>query len=204
MGDIVADALDLTPEPSLYPPIFDPANGDPVAEEAAIEARRAILESFGHRFRRPLGFTSAVGSNGDIVRDILLAYKLKLESLNLQGKTSKCANRKADGLGFHFHGKLLDYIMLKLDATSFYGTLFNFQDRLREVCSEILIDGSEIARVTLLEHEDMMAILNARGTALLNPIFVGHSEAINIVALAMLAAELYHGKVPCVSPRVGA
>jgi hypothetical protein len=94
--------------------------------------------------------------------------------------------------------------MLKLDATSFYGALFEFQDRVRELCSDILVDGSESARVTLLEHEDMMAILNARGTVLLNPIFVGHPEAINIVALATLAVELYQGKVPCVSPRVGA
>jgi hypothetical protein len=99
MGDIDVDALDLTPEPSLYPPIFNPANGDPVAEEAAIEARRAILDSFGHRFRRPVGFTGAVGSNGDIVRDILLVYGIKLESLNLQGKTSKCANRFHQSIG---------------------------------------------------------------------------------------------------------
>jgi hypothetical protein len=48
---------------------------------------------------------------------------------------------------------------------------------------------------TLLQDKDMLDILNARGTVLLNPLFLGLPEVLDIVALAILAMDIFHGKV---------
>ena len=55
--------------------------------------------------------------------------------------------------------------------------------------------GAPGARTTLYQSEDMIAILNARGTVLLNSAFAGLYEQVEIVKLAMLAVDLYHGRV---------
>ncbi|KAG9197822.1 hypothetical protein G6514_000810 [Epicoccum nigrum] len=49
---------------------------------------------------------------------------------------------------------------------------------------------------TLLQDKDMLDILNARRTVLLNSLFLGSPEVLDVVALAILAMDLFHGKVP--------
>jgi hypothetical protein len=48
----------------------------------------------------------------------------------------------------------------------------------------------------LLQDKDMLDILNARGTVLLNSLFLGLPEVLDVVALAILAMDIFHGKVP--------
>ena len=63
--------------------------------------------------------------------------------------------------------------------------------RTREVSAAYLCVNQ-----TLLQDRDMLDILNARRTVLLKPLFQGLPEVPDVVALAILAMDLFHGNVP--------
>lgn len=59
------------------------------------------------------------------------------------------------------------------------------------------------ASTILLESQVMIAILNARGTVLLNGTFGGGPEQVQIINLATLAVDVYHGIVPGLDASLG-
>ncbi|KAF2865304.1 hypothetical protein BDV95DRAFT_256598 [Massariosphaeria phaeospora] len=55
---------------------------------------------------------------------------------------------------------------------------------------------STLATPLLIDDEDMMAIINARGTVLLNQLYYGTAEQMKIVKLAELALRLFRAYAP--------
>ncbi|KAF1929495.1 uncharacterized protein M421DRAFT_4628 [Didymella exigua CBS 183.55] len=193
-------------------------------EEEKMHARGPILEYFGHQYQITEGFSEAVQSNGDILYDVMHAHRRILQldkgifpeqmdmfaeilhtlygvgNLMTGGAFVARVDNMLDKLVVWFHVHYHDFLIGKLDATSFEGMLAGYTMNIRRFSDIVPPMGTECTKMPLLQNKIMISILNARGTALLNPAFSDHWEAADIVALTMLALDLYNGRVPGVLP----
>lgn len=95
----------------------------------------------------------------------------------------------------NFHSRFISYLFGEAGgSTSWHQPFVRDIQKHREAGKDSTI--YLCANQTLLQDKDMLDILNARGTVLLNSLFLGLPEVLDVVALAILAMDIFHGKVP--------
>jgi hypothetical protein len=93
-----------------------------------------------------------------------------------------------------FHKQFIGYLFGETGGSSSWHQPF-VQDIQRHYRTKMDSTRYLCVNQTLLQDKDMLDILNARGTVLLNSLFLGLPEVLDVVALAILAMELFHGRV---------
>lgn len=105
---------------------------------------------------------------------------------------------------YEFHERFAGYLLPKRPKDSDISWFAPAIDELRaRHRMNRTHSGDLCANITLIQSEDMLKILNARGTVLLNSAFFGLPEISEIVALAILAVHVFQGLVADAS-RLGA
>ena len=95
----------------------------------------------------------------------------------------------------NFHDRFISYLLCEAGGSISWHQPF-VRDKQKYYRTKPDSTGYLCVNQTLQQDKDMLDILNARGTALLNFLFLDLPEVLDVVALAMLAMNIFHGKVP--------
>ncbi|KAJ4368909.1 hypothetical protein N0V83_005991 [Neocucurbitaria cava] len=176
--------------------VNDPRTICPTSLDYGDARRRQILADFYCRRRSPESLLDErpikiLAANGDVKADVFLAWLLYRES----GSTSYLQIARVVA-----PVKLWGIMTRQLgNSARYFGELID--ETLRMHDARLDLSASEI-HASIFDDENMMAILNARGTVLLNMCFHNTPQQLKIVKLAAMAQLINrHVSRPVKAPR---